>query len=74
MEPKSLKPKVLAVSNVDSFFASGPGDGEEERALESHLLRQLIAEFRQLRLEVAELKPKEVPVVQAAEKARTYRY
>jgi len=74
MEPTPVKPKTLSISNVDSFFENGPGDGEEEQTLEIHLLRQLIAEFRQLRLEVAELKHKEVPVVQAAEKARTYRY
>jgi len=51
------KQKTLAISNVDSFFDSAPGGKDEaERTLESHLLRQLIAEFRQLRLEVAELK------------------
>lgn len=45
MEPNKVTAKALAISNVDSFFTSGPGDNEEERPLESHLLRQLISEF-----------------------------
>ena len=39
MEPTPVKPKTLSISNVDSFFENGPGDGEEEQTLESHLLR-----------------------------------